>query len=255
MTGPDTPDNAVFDAQAGYEAVRDSQAALSFRNAAAHLGVNLKQARLFADTGLIQPLAKGPLRLNARFAPATLDAFIARLLAGAVTLRRKAVDHTTIPEASLRTSRQQTEIIKLILDGKLKWIGCLDGKRDFTSILVNLAEVDAAIHGLDLDTLSVAKFAEQAFLKKQAAQVLVKQGIVRSISHKRAGHEVRRVPRSEVDTFRRRYVTLGELSRNRRTHHMAVLKSLKADGILPTFNLGKARSMVYRREETERQLL
>jgi TniQ len=255
VIGPDTPNNAVFDAQAGYRAVRDDLAALSFRGAAKHLGINLKQARLFAEAGLIEPVAESPLRLRARFAPAALDAFLAKLLAGATPVRRKGPDHTAIPETSLRTSCQQTEIVELILAGKLKWIGCLGGKRDFTSILVKLSEVDAAIHGLDPDTLSVAEFAKQACLKKQAAQILVKRGIVASITRKRAGHQVGRVPRGEVDAFRRRYVTLGELSRNRRKHHAAVQKSLEAEGILPAFDLGKARARVYRREEAERKTL
>lgn len=248
---PDTPNNAVFDAQVGYLAVRDDLAALSFRDAAKHLGINLKQARLFAEAGLIEPVAEGPLRLRARFAPAALDAFLTRLLTDAAPVGRKGADHTTIPEAALRTSCQQTEIAELILAGKLKWIGRLRCKRDFTSILVKLSEVDAAIHGLDPDTLSVAEFAKQACLKKQAAQLLVKRGIVASVTRKRAGHHVGRVPRGEVDAFRRRYVTLGELSRNSRKHHKAVLRSLEAGGILPAFDLGKARTRIYRREEAE----
>jgi hypothetical protein len=255
VTGPHTPDNAVFDAQAGYDAVRDAQAGLSFRDAATRLGVNLKQARLFAEAGLIKPVAESPLRLRARFAPAALDAFLARLLAGAATVRRKGTDHTTIPQTALRTSCQQTEIAELILAGKLKWIGRLGGKRDFTSILVKLAEVDAAIHGLDPDTLSIAEFAKLACLKKQAAQLLVKRGIVASVTRKRAGHQVGRIPCGEVDAFKRRYVTLGELSRNRRKHHKAVLKSLEAEGISPVFDLGKARVRIYRRDEAQRQTL
>lgn len=249
VIGADTPNNAVFDAQAGFAAVRDSLAALSFRDTAARLGVNLKQARLFADAGFIEPVADGALRLRARFAPATLDAFMATLLAGAVTVRRKAADHATIPEASSRTSRQQTEIVKLILDGKLKWVGRVGRKPDLSSILVKLSEVNAVIHDLRPDTLSIAEFAKKAGLKKRAAQVLVKRGIVRSIASKRAGHLVRRVPVAEVDAFRRRYVTLGEISRERRRHHAAVLKSLEDDGILPAFDLGKARAQVYRRDE------
>jgi hypothetical protein len=70
-------------------------------------------------------------------------------------------------------------------------------------------------------------------------------------TRKRAGHQVGRVPRGEVDAFRRRYVTLGELSRNRRKHHAAVLKSLEAEGILPAFDLGKARARIYRRNEVD----
>lgn len=249
VIGPDTPNNAVFDAQAGYAAVRDSLAALSFREAATHLGVNLKQARLFADAGFIEPVADGALRLRARFASATLDAFMARPLAGAATVRRKAADHATLPEASSRTSRQQTEIVKLILDGKLKWTGRLGGKPDFSSILVKVSEVNAILHDLRPDTLSIAEFAKKAGLKKQAAQVLVKRGIVRSIASKRAGHLVRRVPFGEVEVFRGRYVTLGELSRDRRKHHASMRKSLEAEGIVPAFDLGKARAQVYRRED------
>jgi hypothetical protein len=149
----------------------------------------------------------------------------------------------------MRTSRSQTEIVRLIFDGKLRWIGRLGGKRGFPSVLVKLSEVDALIHGFDPDTLSVDEFAARAGLKKQAAQILVKRGIVGSIVRKRARHKVCRVPRSQIGAFRRCYVS--ELSRTRRKHHAAVMKSLENEGILPAFDLGKARARLYRRDQVE----
>jgi hypothetical protein len=251
VIGPDTPDNVVFDAQAGYRAVRDNLAGLDFPETADRLGINLKQARLFAEAGFIENVSESPLRMHARFAPAALDAFVDRLLAGAVTVRRLEAGYATISEATNRVTVLQIDIVRLILDGKLKWTGSLGGKRDLTSILVKLSEVNAAIHGLDPDTLSIAEFAEVSALKKQAAQLAVKRGIVKSVARKRAGRKVYRIPRSEAEAFRRRYITLGELSRSLGKHHTTVLKSLRAKGILPEFDLGKARIGIYRRDQVE----
>lgn len=251
VIGPNTPDNVVFDAHAGYRAVRDNLAALDFPETAARLGITLKQARLFAEAGFIENVSESPLRMHARFAPAALDAFVDRLLSGAVNVRRLKPGYATIAEATNRTTVLQIDIVRLILDGKLKWTGCLGGKRDLASILVKLSEVNATIHGLDPDTLSVVEFAQRAGLKKQAAHHMVKLGIVKSVAGKRSGRKVYRVPRTEVYAFRRRYVTLGEISRTRGKHHPAMKKALEVEGILPAFDLGKVRIMVYRREEVE----
>lgn len=249
VIGPDTPDNVVFDAQAGYLAVRDNMAGLDFPETAARLGITLKQARVFSEAGFIENVSECPLRMHARFAPAAIDAFVDKLLAGATTVRRLKAGYATIAEATNRTTVLQIDIVRLILDGKLKWVGCLGGKRDFASILVKLSEVNAAIHDLDPDTLSIAEFAARAGLKKQAAQLLVKKGIVKSVARKRAGRQVYRVSRSEVDAFRRRYATLGEISRTCGKHHPAMKKALEVAGVLPAFDLGKVRLMVYKRKD------
>jgi hypothetical protein len=114
-----------------------------------------------------EPIASGPLGLRATFAPTMLDAFVARVLGGAVPVRRKAANHITIRQAALRGTCTQADVVKFIFDGKLKWVGTLDQKRDYRSILVDLSEVQGTAHGLDQAGLSVLEFAKELKAKKK----------------------------------------------------------------------------------------
>jgi len=241
--------NIVFDAKEGVEAVRESLTALPYRGAAKYLGTGRHQVYMLAEAKFIEPIASSPLGLRATFAPAMLDAFVARLLQGAHTVKRKAAHHLTIRQAALRATCPQAEIAKLILDGRLKWVGTFGGKRDYRSILVDLSEVRHVAHGLDPETISTLEFAERFGVKKEVGLALVRHGHVKVVYCERAGHQVARIPSSEVKAFRRRYVSLAELSRVRRKHHVAVKKMLDRKGVLPAFDLGKVRAHFYRRDD------
>jgi hypothetical protein len=241
--------NIIFDAKAGFEAVRESIEALSGHEAARYLGIGKHQLPMLTEAKLIEPIASGPLGLRATFAPAALDAFVERLLRGAKTVRRKEPHHVSIPQASRKAVCTHAEIATLILDGRLKWIGNLGGKGGYRSILVDLSEVDALVHELDPDTISAAEFAERIGVKPEAGRALMKRGYVKAVFRQRAGHRVARISSSEMNAFRRRYVSLGELSRAQGKHHQTVKKILTAKGITPAFDLGKVRDQFYRRGE------
>jgi hypothetical protein len=241
--------NIVFDAKVGLEAVRESLTALPHHGVAKYLGTRINQVYLLAEAKFIEPIASGPLGLRATFAPAVLDAFVAKLLKGAETVKRKAPHHVTIRQAALRAVCSQAQVVRLILDGRLNWVGSLGGKRDYRSILIDLSEVDHVVHGLDPDTMSTQEFADRLGLKTEVGRALAKHGHVKAILCERAGHQVSRIPASEVEAFRRRYVSLGELSRLHRTNHMVVKKMLDERGVLPAFDLGKVRVQFYRRDD------
>ncbi len=241
--------NIIFDAKAGFEAVRESIEALSGHEAAKYLGTGRHQLNMLTEAKLIEPIASGPLGLRATFAPATLDAFVARLLKDARTVRRKEPHHVSIMQASRKAVCTQAEIATLILDGRLKWVGNLGGKGDYRSILVDLTEVDALVHELDPDTISAAEFAERIGVKQEVGRALVKHGYVKAVFRQRAGHRVARISSSEMGAFRRRYVSLGEVSRTRGLPHPAMRKMLRDAGIQPAIDPEKVINWFYSRRE------
>ena len=243
------PHNIVFDAVKGTEAVRESVTALPYRGAARYLGTGRHQVYMLAEANFIQPIESGPLGLRATFAPAMLDAFVARLLKGAQIVQRKATNHITIAQAARRATCTQADVAKLILDGELKWVGTLGQKRDYQSILVDLSEVQRAAHALDPETISLLQFAKRFGYKKEVAHGLAKYGHINVVTHKRAGHQVSRVPLSEVEAFRQRYISLSELGRVRRQHGLTVKKALDEKGIRPAFDPKKVFFYIYRRED------
>jgi hypothetical protein len=64
----------------------------------------------------------------------------------------------------------------------------------------------------------------------------------------RAGHRLARIPVFEVETFRRRYLTLAEFSRRHRLHHAAAMNARRD---VPAIDLGKTRVKIYRRDDTQ----
>jgi len=246
------PQNIVFDAKKATEAVRESLAALPYRGAAKYLGTGLHQVCMLAGANFIEPIASGPLGLRATFAPAMLDAFVARLLRRARPVQRMAAHHVTLQQAALKATCTQADVVKLILGGKLKWVGTLGRKRDYRSILVDLSEVRLLVHGLDPQTISPLEFAKRFDFKKEVAHCLVKHGHVKAVACERAGHQVTRIPLSEAESFRRSYVSLGELSRASGRHHVTVKKALDQKGIRPAFDPDKVVLHFYRRRDVSR---
>jgi hypothetical protein len=241
--------NIIFDAKAGFEAVRESIEALSRDEAAGYLGTGRHQVDMFTEAKLIEQIASGPLGLRATFAPAALDAFVARLLKDAVTVRRREPHHVSVSQASRRAVCTQAEIATLILDGRLKWVGNLGGKGDYGSILVDLAEIDALVHELDPDTISAAEFAGRLGVKPEVGRALVRHGYVKAVFRQRAGHRVARISTSEVQAFRQRYASLGEISRDRGLRHPAMRKLLRDADIQPAVDPEKVTAWFYRRRQ------
>ncbi|MBY0382807.1 MAG: hypothetical protein K2W78_12920 [Xanthobacteraceae bacterium] len=139
--------------------------------------------------------------------------------------------------------------MKLILDGKLKWVGILGQKRHYQSVLVDLLEVQRAAHALGPETISQREFAKRFGFKKEVAHGLVKHGYVRGVTCERAGYQVTRIPPSEVDAFQQRYVSLAELSRVSGKSHVTVKWHLDQKGIRPAFDPKKVCAHIYRRDD------
>src|SRR6516162_8214315 len=127
----------------------------------------------------------------------------------------------------------QANVVRLVVDGRLKWVGTAGRRRDYRSIRVNLREVRLLVHGPDSETISSLEFARRLGLRKQTTHALVKHGYVESTSIVRAGHQVTRIPISEVKVFRRRYVSLGELAGARGLHSSTLKAKLDARGVRP----------------------
>ena len=240
--------NIVFDAAKGERVLRESVAALPRYDAARRLGIGLHQMRSLVEAKLVEPVASGE-GLREVFATATLDAFVADLLKDARAVTRNSAHHGTLCQASRKAMCSQADVARLVVDGRLKWVGTTGRKRDYRSVLVDLREVRLLFHGADSKTLSVREFAQRLGLRKQTAHGLVNHGYVKSVSIMRAGHRVARIPLSEVDAFRRRYVSLGQLARIRGKRPATVKAALDAKGVLPALHRREVFTHFYRRTD------
>ncbi|MBW7974594.1 TniQ family protein [Bradyrhizobium sp. BR 10289] len=237
----------LFDAVEGGRIVRDAVAALPYHEVAKRIGTGLYQVKMLVKAGLLEPIADGSLGLRATVSTAAVDAFVARLLKRARPVTAKETGHATLLEASWKVSCAQTDIVRLILDRRLKWVGALTGKSGCRSILVDLREVRVLVHGRQARTISVDEFADRLGLRKQTAQALVARGYVKSATIERAGHRIARIQPSQVKAFHKRYVALGELARARGLHSATMKAKLDAKGIKPALQKHDVFTIFYRR--------
>jgi len=216
-----------------------------------HLGVGRHQLIALIKAGLIETLgANNPLAMRNFVSKTRVEEFTARLTADVKRVTRKVAGQVTIVEAALRANCTQIAIVKLILERKLSWVGKLERRRGYNSILVDLAEVRLIVHGVDPDAMSMLEFANRCGMRKEAARALVRLGHLRGISVVRGGGQSGQVQIevAEADTFHKRYVSLGELGRTTRKGYRVIERELASLDVLPAFDPKKVGAYFFDRE-------
>lgn len=214
-------------------------------SATAYLGIGTYQVAMLVKAKLIRLTEAAQNGQHGAIHVATLEAFVDRLMKNARTVKQKTGYQATLADASRRAMFTQVDIVNLISEGRLKWIGVREGSRHYGSILVDWQEVRSLIHELGRDTLSLREFADQIQVRKQAAGALVAQGHVASVFKVCGGHRTIRIQASEAIAFRQRYVSLGELACNRNQHHQTTKKMLDKRGVKPAFDPDAVLAHIY----------
>jgi hypothetical protein len=141
--------NCLFDAVRGSQAAREAAAAtLSVRKAGEYLNAPRVQRDRLYRAGIIVPRIKGSGAPD-QFAPEDLDAFLARLLAGARPVKAAADGRVTIPQAAHRAFCMSEDIVRLVLEGKVQRKWKLADERGYMSLLLDLEEVRTLVRGPD----------------------------------------------------------------------------------------------------------
>jgi hypothetical protein len=202
-------------------------------------------------SGLIETLgANNPLKMRTFVSKTKAEEFTARLTTDVQRVARKETGQATIVEASLRANCSQVAVVKLILERKLNWVGQLERRRGYNSILVALAEVRLIVHGVDPDAMSMLEFADRYGMKAGTARALVKHGHLRGIPVDRVGGQRGQVliEVAEADAFQKRFVSLGVLSRQTGKGYRVIKRELASRGVLPVFDPKKVVGHFFDRE-------
>jgi len=244
-------DRVVFDADKATEFLAKAKRAINHLDAASYLNAGRVQTALLMKHQFIRPFLsskQGGLH-NHAYDREELDTFIESLLAGSVLVTVPKPPVFSIPQAAKRANCTAAEIVRLILDRKLAWVGRKVDGRGYASVLVDSDEIRHLVrgdHGDDL-TLSVV----QATLRTGSLvlDALVKQRILPT---KRAISPLNRcpyqaVPRAALEGFMAEYGSLWEIARERGLHFLKLKKRLQARGIEPAFDRKLIHASFYRR--------
>jgi TniQ len=244
--------NIIFDAQEGSAAVQKAKGALSLPAAGRHLNAPRVQIGLLAKHGFIQPFipARAFDALD-QFAVDDLDDFLKRLFAGAHAVSKPDAYQADIPSAAGRCCCSSVEVLRLILDKKLDWVGRHSGLQGYMSALVDVREIRGKVRGADKRGLTVEELKEKLSTTSRVAAALIKHGYMKTIT---AINPVNRcpvtvVPEAEVERFSREYVSLFAFAKERGAHFRVVKNELEAEGIEPALDRKKIGASFYRRSE------
>jgi hypothetical protein len=212
------------------------------------------QADLLVKHGFIKPHLDGRrFRAADRYALADLDAFLARLLHNTTDVRKPNARQFDIPSAAKRACCSASDVLRLILDGNLKWVGKLVGERGYMAVLVDVEEIRAKTRGPDPGGVT----------RRPASKILrVSDKVVDSLIADRrlktfvAPDPISRVPQeyiahSELKRFARDYISLFQLAEQRGQHFSRVLKDLTFRGIDPVFEPQKIGTRFYARSAVD----
>jgi hypothetical protein len=244
--------HVVFAVEAASSLIEQAKGALSLPEAGEYLNAPRTQVALLAKSKFIQPhveaSATGAID---RFATADLDAFLKRLINDAPTAFKPKPHQSNIPVAAKSACCSAAEIIHLLLARKLKWTRTLAGTAGYLSLLVDVREVKLHVSGPEHGGISLRKAASMLETHDGVIQALITLGLLKSFL---AINPVNRCPQTvvspeEVARFQRTYISLFQLSRERKKHIKAVKNELDASGVKPAFAPMKTKATFYLRKD------
>jgi len=249
--------NCLFGAEKGSLAATEASAAnLTLLKAGEYLNAPRVQRALLSWAGLIVPRIRGVDHGAADlFSSSDLDGFLGRLLGGAVPVPTAAEGQATIPEAAKKACCGAEAIVRLVLDGKLKWKGRLAGERGYMSLLVDVEEVRALVRGADHGGFTASALQDRLQTADRAIRKLTAGGHLKTVT---VVNPINRcptlvVPNEEVERFEREYVSLFALAKQQGRHFRVVKKELEADGVKPAKDPEKVGATFYRRGVANRK--
>jgi hypothetical protein len=182
--------------------------------------------------------------------------FITDLLTGAEPIYLPMHDWCDIPKAAQRLRISPGMIVALILDRKLARVGRYVGKDGYTSILVNLADVERHLQRPEAKGLTIELFAKTIGLKPAAAGYLVKNGHVAStIGTNPKTKEIQRyLSSADIEAFSREFVPLRALAGLMGLSWQQLRQDLLAVHAAPFAPDGRDLGAIYEWSEIENKL-
>ncbi len=248
----------LFDSGKARPVLKMLKGAISLKEAETYTNAGRVHTKLLLEHGFIEPvLGHAAKKLKTLlFAPAELDGFLDRLLAGAEPVTKAPAGMMGIAKTAKRVNCSAIAIVRGVLDGKIRRRARLDGERGYTALLVDLAEVRQYVRKPAPDGLTLEAVMVEMSTFHGVVRALIDNGnlptyrAINSVNNA----AVRLVARKDLVAFRSKYVQLAELAESAGQHPRAVRAALRRKGIEPAPELPKAtyKALFYRRAEVER---
>jgi hypothetical protein len=244
--------NVIFISGKASSVITRAKGAMSLPAAGEYLNAPRVHRALLVQAGFLVPLLSATaFGAVDQFAVADLDQFLRRLLDGSGEVKKPKASQVGIPAAAKRTNCKAAEIVRLIFDKKLKWVGRQAGVEGYLSVLVELEEVRALVRGQDHGGLTPYQVACTLGATDRVARMLIKHGHLKTVV---TINPINRCPQvvvmpAEVERFQREYVSLFALAKERGRHFRKLKQEMDAAGVEPVFDVNKIGATFYQRKD------
>ncbi|PTM99044.1 TniQ family protein [Mycoplana dimorpha] len=225
-------DHALFDADAAHSFIERAIQSLNFKEAMAYLNVPRPHEKTVLGGSYIEPLVdvtrgeRQPL-VQYAYEKSALDEFLERLLGHAAPWTTDERQFIGILDARKRACCALSEILDLLLSRKL----CVrknPEERGFLSVMVNLAQLRAAVQLKDHNAISLKKAEKALRVNTRVLTALLSQGHIRS---RIEVNPINRCPQTVIDhadieRFQKTYVSLFTLAKETGIHFNNLKKQL-----------------------------
>jgi TniQ len=252
VIGADQDPLGIFPSEEASRVVKRAKGALSLPAAGEYLNAPRVQRALLVKADILKPcVAATGFGAVDQYAIADLDDFLERLLDGARPVRTCKAGQVNIPAAAKQACCSAVEIVRLILDKKLNWVGRLAGIAGYMSVLVGLEEVRGLVRRDDHGGLTPYQTACELGVTDKVARQLIRHGMIVTVD---VINPVNMCPQTvvmpaEVERFRREFVSLFALAKERGRHFRRLKQEMDEAGIEPVFDVNKIGATFYRRKD------
>jgi hypothetical protein len=211
--------NVRIEADAANEIASQLAGTLSIAEAMEHINAPRAQMDVLIKAGIVVPQQRmTAFAARNRYATADLDDLMARLTAKARTARGHDARLCSIPTAAKRCCCSAAEIVRLILDGKLRTTKSSQ-RLGYMGVLVDAGAVLKAVRGPETDALSLRNAARAIGTSDPALEALIAGGHIAAFNRINA---VNRCPQTlvaakELKRFKARISRTRSFSRSTRS--------------------------------------
>ena len=200
---------------------------------------------------LLKPIAVAEPRKSApvEFERADVYRLIDDLIAASVPVVKADPGQVSIGTAARQRRATQAGVLRLVLEGRLAWVGRLNDEEGIAPLLVDSEEVRAALRNPDVEGLTRDGAHKRLRIRYDVFSRLVASGVLathRSVSAE-TGRPLDLVSEDEMKRFEATYVTLGVAARERGRHWSALKKLLADQDIHPALQMADFGTTFYLR--------
>lgn len=228
---------------------------LTAKDVAARTGFSVKQVGHLEEAGLLTVLAEADRNAGSkrRFLRPDVDVFMERLFRNAVPVANAAEPRMTIKRAAAGLRVNTVEILNLILEDRLEWLGRHTTGRRYDDLLVDRDELSGIIQGQSPadDVTEPEAAAMLAGVDPEKLWCLVRAGMLEWSPRYRPRdpRSVRALTRASVEAFASEYVTLKEAAALLGLAPQQALRRLSEAGVVDAVPYDQVRTKLYRRRD------